>query len=350
MSFKLLKTNKQQVGKHLIGIALFALLLIVVNFIPFDDYYRKILNLSFIYVTLGLSLNLINGYTGLFSLGHYGFMAIGAYVVAVLTMSSESKEAIFMIVPCYDWLKNIQMHYLPALLLAGLVSALLGFLISLPVLRLNDDYLAIASMGFAEIILVLIRTQFRITNGALGLKGIPRIDSFWLYGGMALLMIIFMVLLTTSRRGAALEAIREDEIAASAVGINAFSHKVVSFTIGSFWAGVGGGLMATLIGTVNPMQFTFQLTFNILLIVVLGGMGHIWGTVVSAILVTSAMEIMRFLDEPMHFLFINSDGLPGLRMVVLSALLMIYVIIRATNKKRKNKPALSKKKLEADHA
>ena len=151
---------------------------------------------------------------------------------------------------------------------------------------------------------------------------------------MALLMIIFMVLLTTSRRGAALEAIREDEIAASAVGINAFSHKVVSFTIGSFWAGVGGGLMATLIGTVNPMQFTFQLTFNILLIVVLGGMGHIWGTVVSAILVTSAMEIMRFLDEPMHFLFIHSDGLPGLRMVVLSALLMSYVIMRATNQKR----------------
>lgn len=326
------KREQQIFRKHLIGIAVFALILIGVHFLPLDDYYRKILNLSYIYVTLGLSLNLINGYTGLFSLGHYGFMASGAYVVAVLTMSPDSKETYYMIQPCYEWLKGIQIPRLPALLLAGLISAILGFLISLPVLRLNDDYLAIASMGFAEIILVLIRTQFKITNGALGLKGVPRHDSFLLYGGVALVMIIFMVLLTTSRKGKALEAIRENEIAAKAIGVRVFRHKVISFTIGSFWAGVGGGLMAALIGTVNPMQFTFQLTFNILLIVVLGGMGRIWGTVVAAVIVTSALEIMRFLDEPMDNFLIKNDGLPGLRMVVFSLLLMIIVIVRTKSK------------------
>lgn len=324
--------EKKIFKKHIIGIIIFAAFVVVLNFLGLDDYYTKILNLSFIYVTLGLSLNLINGYTGLFSLGHYGFMAIGAYVVAVLTMSSDAKDTYYMIEPCYEWLKAIQIPLLPSLVVAGLVSAFLGFLIALPVLRLNDDYLAIASMGFAEIILVLIRTQFRMTNGALGLKAIPRNESFLLYGGIALLTIIFMVLLTTSRKGKALEAIRENEIAAKAVGVRVYRHKVISFTIASFWAGVGGGLMASLIGTVNPNQFTFQLTFNILLIVVLGGMGRIWGTVIAAILVTSALEIMRFLDEPMDNILFHNDGLPGLRMVVFSLLLMIIVIIRAKSK------------------
>lgn len=315
--------------KNLIGILIFVIFVLVVNFLPLDEYYRKIINLSYIYVTLGLSLNLINGYTGLFSLGHYGFMAIGAYVTSIFTMPADAKEMVYLIEEPYPWILNAQLPLWVALILGGLLSALLGFLIALPVLRLHDDYLAIASMGFAEIILVLIRTQFRITNGALGLKNIPRNESYFLYGGIALMMIIFMVLLTTSSKGRALEAIREDEIAARAVGINAYRHKVISFTIGSFWAGIGGGLMACLIGTVNPNQFIFQLTFNILLIVVLGGMGKIWGCVVAAMIVTSALELLRFLDEPFSLGIVESNGLPGLRMVVFSLLLMIIVVLRA---------------------
>lgn len=319
--------KKQKFNFNLLGLLLFVALLVVLQFVQLDDYYRKIMNLSFIYIVLGLSLNLINGFTGLFSLGHYGFMAIGAYTTAILTMSAESKETYYMVLPAYDWVKAIELPLIPALLISGLVAALLGFLISLPVLRLNDDYLAIASMGFAEIILVFIRTQVRLTNGALGLKNIPRTDSYWLFGGVALLMIIFMVLLTTSSKGRGLVAIREDEIAARAVGINSFRYKVVSFTIGSFWAGVGGGLMATLIGAVNQVQFTFQLTFNILLIVVLGGMGQIWGNVLAAMVVTFGLEVMRFLDEPMGSGFFK-NGRPGVRMVVFSLLLMIVVIGR----------------------
>lgn len=319
-----------------IGIVLFALLILVLPLFQLDDYYRKIMNLSFIYVTLGLSLNLINGFTGLFSLGHYGFMAVGAYVTAILTMAPASKDAYYMIQAPYPWIRMAGTPLPVALLLAGLVSALLGVIVALPVLRLNDDYLAIASMGFAEIILVLIRTQYPITNGALGLKAIPRNDQYWLFGGLALLCIIFMVLLTSSAKGRSLVAIREDEIAARAVGINAYREKVISFTMGSFWAGIGGGLMATLIGTVNPQQFTFQLTFNILLIVVLGGMGKIWGTVVAAIVVTSALELMRFLDEPMNTFLFKTDGVPGLRMVVFSLVLMIVVIVGARSSHRLN--------------
>lgn len=337
--------------KNIIGLCLLIAFTVLTALYPLDNYYRKILNLGYIYVILGLSLNLINGYTGLFSLGHYGFMAVGAYVTAALTMSPDTKEAIYTIAGIYPWLKAIQLPLIPALLISGIITAALGFLISLPVLRLNDDYLAIASMGFAEIILVFIRTQFLLTNGALGLKGIPRTDSSFLYGGLAILVTVFMLLLTTSRKGKALVAIREDEIAARAVGINAFIHKVISFTWGSFWAGIGGGLMACLVGTVNPAQFTFQLTFNILLIVVLGGMGTIWGNVVAAMVVTVALELMRFLDDPMDFMFIHTDGLPGLRMVVFSFLLIVIVIVRSKSKgnsllKGKH-PARSKQAKEA---
>lgn len=329
-------------GKNLLGIIIFVIILVLINLLPIDNYYRKIINLSFIYIVLALSLNLINGFTGLFSLGHYGFMALGAYTTAILQMPVQAKEAYYNIQPIYDGLKNLQLPLIPALIVSGLIAAVLGFLIALPVLRLNDDYLAIASMGFAEIILVFIRTQFRITNGALGLKGIPRIDSFYLYGGIALVMIIFMIVLTNSSKGKSLVAIREDEVAARSVGINSYRYKIISFTIASFWAGVGGGLMAVMVGTVNQMQFTFQLTFNILLIVVLGGMGKIWGTVVAAVVVTSALEIMRFLDEPMGS-GMFAKGLPGLRMVVFSLLLMVTVIgrtkLKYRPKNRRNKNA-----------
>lgn len=335
--------NGKKSNQDLIRLLIFVALTVLINLLPLDAYYRKITNLCLINVVLSLSLNLVNGYTGLFSLGHYGFMAVGAYVTAILTMAKESKEAYYMIEPAYDWILKLHMPLIPALIVSGLIAALFGFLISLPVLRLNDDYLAIASMGFAEIILVLIRTQFRLTNGALGLKGVPRTTSSLLYSVVAIIMIVFMLTLTKSNKGRNLIAIRENEIAARAVGINAFRHKVISFTWSSFWAGVGGGLMATLIGTVNPMQFTFQLTFNILLMVVLGGMGKIWGNVIAAILVTFALEILRFLDEPMDILFIKSDGLPGLRMVIFSLLLIVMVNLRA--KKGSNKRS---KKLEQE--
>ncbi|MDO5016349.1 MAG: branched-chain amino acid ABC transporter permease [Eubacteriales bacterium] len=336
--------QRKNTNRDLVCLLIFVGLTILITLLPLDAYYRKITNLCLINVVLGLSLNLVNGYTGLFSLGHYGFMALGAYVTAILTMSQESKEAYYMIEPAYDWILKLHLPLIPALIFAGLIAAFFGFLISLPVLRLNDDYLAIASMGFAEIILVLIRTQFRLTNGALGLKGVPRTTSSVLYGAVAIIMVIFMLTLTKSNKGRNLIAIRENEIAARAVGINAFRHKVISFTWSSFWAGVGGGLMATLIGTVNPMQFTFQLTFNILLIVVLGGMGKTWGNIVSAIIVTFALEILRFLDEPMDLLFIKSDGMPGLRMVIFSLLLIIIVNLRARNGKKKRNKKLEEEK------
>ena len=301
------------------------LLLVLFNFI-FDSYQLRIVNLCGIYITLALSLNLIYGFTGMFSLGHAGFMAVGAYTTALLTMSPEQKHENFFLEPLVPWLANIEWSFLPALLMGGLFAAIAGFLIGLPVLKLKDDYLAIATLGFAEIIRIIFTNLQNITNGPLGLKGLPSYTNIWWSWGVAFVAIIFMVYLFRGSYGRAFKAIREDEVAAEAMGINLFRHKMLSFTIGSFMAGIGGGLLGNLMGTIDPLMFRFLLTFNILLIVVLGGMGSITGTVIAGIVVTVLMEYLRFLDEPMNLFFFKTNAIPGMRMVVFSIMLMVVIL------------------------
>ncbi|MCX7951622.1 MAG: branched-chain amino acid ABC transporter permease [Clostridiales bacterium] len=291
-----------------------------------DAYKLRILNLCAIYTILGLSMNLINGFTGQFSLGHAGFMAIGAYTTALLTMKIEFKEQIFYMKPLIYPLNSISMPFLPSLLIAGFLSALVGYMIGAPALRLKGDYLAIATLGFAEIIRVIITNAQSVTNGALGIKMIPTYTNLYWSFGFAVLTVVFMFLLINSSYGRAFKAIREDEIAAENMGINLYKHKMMSFVIGAFLAGLGGGLLGNLLGTIDPSMFKFVLTFNILLIIVLGGMGSISGTVISAFIITILGEVLRFLDKPMNLGFIKTPGIPGLRMVVFSLLLMIVVL------------------------
>ena len=309
------------------AIALFACLLWLAD-AKLGGYAMRILNLSAIYIVLSLSLNLVNGFTGLFSLGCAGFMAVGAYVSALFSMSPEVKEMNFFLEPLAPWLQNLTLPFALALVAGGLCAALAGLIVGIPVLRLRDDYLAIATLGFAEIIRVVITNLQSLTNGAQGLKNIPKYSTTWTVWGVAALTVAFMALLTRSSYGRELKAVRDDEIAAEAMGINVFRVKVTSFTISSFLAGVGGALLGHMITTIDPKMFTFMLTFNILLIVVLGGNGSITGSVIASIAVTVLMEAMRFLDEPLNLLFIKTEGMPGLRMVVFSAMLMAVVIFR----------------------
>lgn len=309
----------------LLGVLLVAVL--VINFVA-NDYVKTIANLCGIYVTLGLSMQLINGFTGLFSLGHAGFMAIGAYTVALLTITPENKAMNFFLEPIVPFLANVQWPFLFALLMGGIIAAIFGFLIGAPVLRLTDDYLAIATLGFAEIIRVIFTNTQSLTNGALGLKAIPKYNSILWSWAIAFITIFFMIYLMEGSYGKAFKSIKEDEIAARAMGINLFKHKVMSFTFSSFLAGVAGGLMAVHLGTIDPNMFRITLTFNIILIMVLGGIGNINGTVISAVVVTAAMEILRFLDSSINLGFIRIPGIPGMRMVIFSIILMLVVIIR----------------------
>jgi branched-chain amino acid transport system permease protein len=222
----------------------------------------------------------------------------------------------------------VTIPFVPALVAAGVVAALLAVVIGAPVLRLKDDYLAIATLGFAEIIRVVLTNTQTITNGALGLKGLPRFASTWVVWSCAALAVAFMVLLTRSGYGRALKAVRDDEIAAGAMGVDVFRVKLVSFATSSFMAGVGGALLGHVLTTIDPKMFTFMLTFNILLVVVLGGIGSISGSVVAAIAVTILMELLRFLDGPLDLGVFALEARPGLRMVVFSILLMVVVLFR----------------------
>jgi branched-chain amino acid transport system permease protein len=291
-----------------------------------DSYLRRLLNLCAIYVIVSLAMNLVNGFTGQFSLGQAGFMAIGAYTVAIFTVPVQSRAAIFYLEPMAPFLANVQLPFIVALILGGVLSAVVAFFIGAPCLRLRGDYLAIATLGFSEIIRIVFTNTQSVTNGALGIKSIPTISSLWWTFGIALIIIIATVLLINSSYGRAFKSIREDEIAAEAMGIGLFKTKMTSFLIGAFFTGIGGGLFAALLGTVDPKQFYFTLTYNFLLIIVLGGMGSISGTVIASFVVTLGQEALRFLDEPMAFGLDLPIFRPGLRMVVFSFLLMIIVL------------------------
>lgn len=291
-----------------------------------DIYIVRILNVCAIYAILGLSMNLINGFTGLFSLGHAGFMAVGAYTTALLTMSPLTKQQIFYMAPLIKPLDTLSLPFPLALIAGGVMAAIVGYLIGQPALRLKGDYLAIATLGFGEIIRVIFTNTQTITNGALGLKGIPAITNLWWSFGTATVTVVILASLINSSYGRALKAIREDEVAAEAMGINLAKHKGIAFVTGAFFAGIGGGLLGNLLGTIDPKMFNFIFTFNILLIIVLGGMGSLTGSIISAFIITIANEVLRFLDESMNLGFTVINGKVGTRAVVFSALLMVVVL------------------------
>jgi len=314
--------------KTLIILALLILVFVLAAFCEhnLDRYIIRILNLIAINIIFSLSMTMTNGFTGLFSLGTAGFMSIGAYATALLTMSVESKATNFFMEPQVAFLANTQLPFIVALLIGGILAAGIGVLFGAPVLRLRGDYLAIATLGFGEIVCVIFVNLQTVTNGALGLKGIPVIANLYWTFGLAAITIIFSAAFISSSFGRALKSIREDEISAQAMGIDIFKHKVMSFSISAFIAGIGGGLLATLIATIDPNMFRFIFTFQILLMIVLGGMKSITGTVVGATIVTILLEALRSVESPIDLGFIVIPGIPGMRMVIFSLTLILIVV------------------------
>ena len=315
----------------------------------------KVLQKGSIYALAAVSMNLLNGFTGLFSLGHAGFMLIGAYTYAILTIPSEARDVVYQY---YDAAIRLSfpealgnamgpvgtlLGVVLAIVAAGLVATVIAWLIGLPVLRLKSDYLAIATLGFAEV----VRAVFQwgklgpITNGSNPLKSFVRINSFQLkLGGttislttfvpvlLATVCIALIVLLVNSTYGRSFKAIRDDEVAAEAMGINLARHKIMSFCISSFFAGVSGAGMAMVLGIAQASNFKSAMTYEILLMVVLGGIGSISGSCIGAMLFIAASEWwLRGLDSG-SFLGINAPGIfrNGFRLVVFSVIIMIVVL------------------------
>lgn len=280
-------------------LAVFLVLLYVVTQILFttgilSDVTESTVLLICINIILVVSLNLINGFTGQFSLGHAGFMAVGAYGSAVMTLYFD-------------------IPFPFALLIGAGFAALCGLLIGMPTLRLKGDYLAIATLGFGEIIrIILINTDY--VGGASGLSGIPRITNWtWMFI-FTTVTIILIRNFVRSKHGRACIAIRENEIAAEAMGINTTRYKVIAFMIGAFFAGIAGGLSAHNFYVINPSSFNFMKSFEILVMVVLGGLGSTSGAILGAIVLT--------------LLFTFLQDYPELRMIIYASLLILMMIFR----------------------
>ncbi|MDO4633144.1 MAG: branched-chain amino acid ABC transporter permease [Eubacteriales bacterium] len=293
------------------------------------SYAISIIERSAIYAVVAVSMNLLTGFTGLFSLGQAGFMALGAYTTAILTIPTEVRSSVYYVNGIAPWLENIHLPMVPALILGGLVAAAFAALIGIPILRLKSDYLAIATLGFAEIIRAFLASPAldTITNGSFGLNNIPAYKSVFEPVIIAAVCIALMLLLINSSYGRAFKAIREDDIAAESMGINLFRHKELAFVISSFFTGVAGGLLAIFMRSIDTKTFQVTLTYNILLIVVLGGIGSVTGSIIGSFLINGGQEWLRFFDEP---LTIGGVQIPlfrtGFRMVIYSVLLMVVVL------------------------
>lgn len=281
-----------------------------------------------IYSLIAVSLNLLNGFTGLFSLGHAGFMLIGAYTYGVLTIPVELRASVYQY---YDGgIIDFALPMPVALILAGVVAGFFAFLIGLPVLRLKGDYLAIATLGFAEIIRALI--QFDgfgpVTNGSNVLRSFPTFHSVMFPIVISGVCIAIICLLINSSYGRAFKAIRDDEIAAEAMGINLFAHKEMALVTSAFFAGIGGALLAMFQMVVQAKAFTSAMTYEVLLIVVIGGIGSVTGSVIASFLFIACSEWwLRFLDSAQYIGDWQVPLLrPGFRMVVFSIIIMFIVL------------------------
>ena len=336
--------------------ALLVLVIVLENTMQPTSMLFTVLKKGAVYALVAASLNLLNGFTGLFSLGQAGFMLLGAYTYAILTIPSADRESVYYLyggsavnfsLPELfgGGALGLILGVLAALILAGCVAAVIARLIGLPVLRLKSDYLAIATLGFAEIIRAIFQWDRLgpVTNGANALKSFPTFSSFNIEnanGEVVLRLSTFvpfllvavcigiMVLLINSTYGRAFKAIREDEVAAEAMGINLAKHKRMAFCISSFFAGVGGGLFAMFANQAQAKTFTTSMTYEILLIVVIGGIGSISGSCIAAFLYVAASEWwLRFLDTETY---IGAFKVPflrtGFRMVVFSIIIMIVVL------------------------
>lgn len=336
--------------------ALLVLVIVLENTMQPTSMLFTVLKKGAVYALVAASLNLLNGFTGLFSLGQAGFMLLGAYTYAILTIPSADRESVYYLyggsavnfsLPELfgGGALGLILGVLAALILAGCVAAVIAWLIGLPVLRLKSDYLAIATLGFAEIIRAIFQWDRLgpVTNGANALKSFPTFSSFNIEnanGEVVLRLSTFvpfllvavcigiMVLLINSTDGRAFKAIREDEVAAEAMGINLAKHKRMAFCISSFFAGVGGGLFAMFANQAQAKTFTTSMTYEILLIVVIGGIGSISGSCIASFLYVAASEWwLRFLDTETY---IGAFKVPflrtGFRMVVFSIIIMIVVL------------------------
>lgn len=276
-----------------LGLVFIAIMRATVN-----DYILSIVNFVGIYIILAVSLNITNGFTGLFSLGHPAFMAIGGYVTSILTFPVRRKAYFLSGLP--DWLASVQVPFLPSMLIGGFLAALTALVVGVPVLRLRGHYLAVATLGFIIIVQILIINMDSITRGPLGMNGLKAITNLWWVFPFVVLTLYTALKIKFSSYGRSLQAIREDELAAECLGVNLFKTRVQALVIGAFFAGLAGGLWAHLVTAITPTSFSLIMAFTIVVMVVVGGSGSVTGSLIAAVVFSIITEFFRPLEGALN--------------------------------------------------
>lgn len=307
-------------GNAVIFLGLSGLAALFVFLIPrlVNEYILSIINFVGIYIILAVSLNITNGFAGLFSLGHPGFMAIGGYVTAILTFPAFRKSMLLPELP--TWLATMEWPFFPALLAGAASASFTALLVGVPVLRLRGHYLAVATMGFLIIVQVLITNMESVTRGPLGLNGLPALTNLWWVSFWVLITLYVSWKIKFSSYGRSMLAVRENELAAQCLGVNLFRTRIASLVVGAFFAGIAGGLWAHLITAITPTSFSLIMAFNIVVMVVVGGTGSIAGAFMAAVLFTGLTEVFRPLEEGLE--------LYGLAEVFMALVLLLILIFR----------------------
>ena len=291
-----------------------------------NPFYLQILGLLGINIIATVSLNFAVGFGGMFSLGHPAFMAIGGYTAAILTYPVAMKA---MRIPAHpDWLLQLEMPFLPALLIGGLVASLAAILVGWPVLRLRGHYLAVATLGLTVIVQVAIINLVDFTRGALGLSGIPKLTNLWWIAGFLVLTIYVVHRLVHSRFGRSLRAVRDDSVAAQMSGVNVARTRLIGFTVAAFFAGIAGGLLGHLLRILTPGQFSFSAVFLGVAMMILGGMGSITGSILGAAIMTILPQLIIPFERGGNVLGVELPALDGLTQIVTALILIGVMLVR----------------------
>jgi branched-chain amino acid transport system permease protein len=290
------------------------------------NYYSAMVSTFAINVLLAASLNLVNGFSGMFSMGHAAFMAVGAYISAFLTMSPSQKASILPGLP--QWLINVQLPLLVALIFCGLAAAFVALLIGIPVLRFKGHYLSVATLGLIVIVRAVLDNSDSITNGPRGITGLPNVATAPLIFFVLMLSLFIMFRLIRSQYGRGLIAMRDDSVAAQSLGINLTVKKISIFCISAFFAGVGGALWGHVQTVISGQFFYYSMSFKIVQISIIGGMASLSGAAIGALFMTFVPELLAPLESGFTIFGVTLPSLYGLSNIIMAVFLILVIIFR----------------------
>lgn len=320
--------EKRSLSPFVTGVLLTSFFLGLLVFINFgtSPYIQRIAIGLCISIILVVSLNLLSGFTGVFSLGHIGFMAIGAYTAAILTLPPSLKQAYLPNLP--TWLEGTQLSFLPATIIGGLIAMFVALAIGFSIMRLTGPYVSVATLGFLVIVNVVLINWDSMTRGARTFSGVPAYTNLWWVGSWTVITIYVIWRLVRSSFGRQMIATRDNFIAAQSLGINVLRTRLLAFCVGAFFTAVAGSLWAHFIQSFSPKAFLFVETFNIITMLIVGGMGSISGSVIGAVGITILSEVLRNAERGVNLGFVQIPPVYGASQILMAVIFILLIIFR----------------------